>query len=510
MGYNPSWLSQQMSPWYPTSSPQQPAPQAPPQATPWSPMGPQPPWWQTMLGGNSSSDSREKDRVRQLEERLAAAERENAKREYQAELERQRAEHAQQLNALKEELRRIGESKSKDPDPEILRMREESERLRRETELKDLRQGFQEQINVMRQALEKLATQPTGESETIKQIREEMRRTEERFEREKQEQRHRDELREIRSELNKGPDPMITYLTEQSRLQTENSREMARQQTEAMNRVTQQMVSPVQMMEILQKKDGGVDNVVNSIIGSFGGAFETYRMMMESLVQMQGGGQSPAQAMLQQGMDRVGDIANQYLAYQRDKAVHEARAKAAAAQAQAKAAEAMRTPQTPTPRAPGYDQEMVQPRSPEDEAQEAGAQEGDNLAGSNGQSGEAQPAEVIDINERRPPTEEEMFGPALDSVGRLREGVAAGNLRPDQAVAAIIQGVAICEQQGLQIPAFTLFSEGRFADLMDALLPDAPQQFRDACSHILFQQFEEAQQMMMDEEEGPPDDQPEM
>jgi hypothetical protein len=81
-------------------------------------------------------------------------------------------------------------------------------------------------------------------------------------------------------------------------------------------------------------------------------------------------------------------------------------------------------------------------------------------------------------------------------------------MRPDQAVAAILQGVAVCEQQGILVPAFSLFAEGRFADLMDALLPKAPQQFRDACTHLLYAQFEEAVQGMQEEEEGD-DDQPE-
>jgi hypothetical protein len=213
---------------------------------------------------------------------------------------------------------------------------------------------------------------------------------------------------------------------------------------------------------------------------------------------MQGGGQSPAQAMLQQGMDRMSDIANQYIAFQRDKSVFESKAQAAKAQAQAKTADAVRAQTTARP-PQSYDAGLAEP-GPSTEQQMP-----EETAG-NGQTGEPQPAEVIDINERRPPTEEEMFGPALESVQHLRKGVEDGKMRPDQAVAAIIQGVAVVEQQGLQVPAFSLFAEGRFADLMDALLPDASQQFRDACVHILFQQFEEAQAMMEDEGE---DDQPE-
>jgi hypothetical protein len=58
-------------------------------------------------------------------------------------------------------------------------------------------------------------------------------------------------------------------------------------------------------------------------------------------------------------------------------------------------------------------------------------------------------------------------------------------------VGAILQGIAASQQQEMHIPAFTLFLEGRFADLMDVLLPAATQEFRDACVQLLYQQFSE-------------------
>lgn len=507
LGSGQGWLMQQAQPVYPYA-PAQAAQQAQVAQTPqgwpggWpgmsSPFGPYPgaPWWQGFQGGSSTPIKSDDTRVRQLEERLAAAERANLSKDYDARLEAQRQAAAQETAALREEIRRLAEAKPSGPDPEVVRAREEAERLRQEKAMGDLQRGFQEQINVLRAAMEKMATNP-AESAEIQRLRDEQRRAEEKHERERQEQRHREELREIKGEINKGPDPMLTYLTENSRQQAETAKEIARSNKEAMELQTRNMVSPIQVMEMIQKQSGGVDGLVKSIIGSFGGAFETYRMMMESLVQMQGGGQSPAQAMLQQGLDRASDIANQYIAFQRDKSVFESKAAAAKAQAQAKTADAVRAQTTARP-PQSYDAGLASPGpSPQEPIPEETA--------GNGQSGEAQPAEVIDINERRPPTEEEMFGPALESVQHLRKGVENGKMRPDQAVAAIIQGVAVVEQQGLQVPAFSLFAEGRFADLMDALLPNAPQQFRDACVHILYQQFEEMQQAMMDEEDFDPD-----
>ena len=121
----------------------------------------------------------------------------------------------------------------------------------------------------------------------------------------------------------------------------------------------------------------------------------------------------------------------------------------------------------------------------------------DGASGANGANGangvketEAEEgAEVINLEERQPPTEEDMFGPALESVQHLRTGVAGG-LTPQQAVAGLLQGIAMCEQQEILVPAFTLFAEGRFADLWDALLPEAPQPFKDQCVQLLYSQFE--------------------
>jgi hypothetical protein len=507
LGYGQSWLSGQAQPAYPYAVQAAQAAQQWPQASAvWPQPQPFPGAWPGFgggFGGNGASTSTKEDgRVRQLEERLAAAERANLSKEYDARLEAQRQASSAEMSALREELRRLAEANTKPvgPDPEVVRAREEvarareeAERSRRENEMRDLRQGFQEQLNVMRAALEKIATNP-AEAESVRQIREEQRRTEERHERDRLEQRHREELRDLKAEIHKGPDPILTYVTEQSRQQAESTKEAYRNQ-----------ISPLQVMEMIQKQSGGMDGLVKSIIGSFGGAFETYRMMMESLVQMQGGGQSPVQAMLQQGIDRAGDVANQYLAFQRDKVVHEARAKTAAANAQARTADAVRAQAQTRPMQPpqGYDAGLASPGPSPQEQAVVEAEE--VVAGSNGQSGEAKPADVIDINDRRPPTEEDMFGPALESVQHLRQGVADGKMRPDQAVGAIIQGVAVCEQQGLQIPAFSLFAEGRFADLMDALLPKATQQFRDACVHVLYQQFEEMQETMGEEGE---EDQP--
>lgn len=117
-----------------------------------------------------------------------------------------------------------------------------------------------------------------------------------------------------------------------------------------------------------------------------------------------------------------------------------------------------------------------------------------------------------------------MFGLALESTRKLRKAVkeyiavnnavlADGSIRvvsenkrakdsegksigmsPEDAVDAILKGVNYVTQNNVQVPIFTLFQEGRFADFMDCMLPPAeyPQWFRDECVRILATDLEVA------------------
>jgi hypothetical protein len=468
----------------------QPQVQPQPSALPWSN-----PWQQAMTGfphgfGQpvQTSDRRDEDRIRGLEDRLREASQQNLQGTYQAQLDRQRQDGAQQIAALKEEIRRLGEKGSSTETAEFRAQREENQRLQRQQELEALRNGFQQQIMTMQQeskdnmrALQDMVkemAQNKGEPDAMRQLREEMQRDRDRAERDRQEQRHRDEIQELRASLNKGPDPMIEFLRENSRTTENVARENAQAQTAIAERISQSMISPLQLSEMLQRQSTGMDSMLQNVINIMGSGFETYRAMMESILQASGGGQSPGIDMLQQGMGSLSEIANQYLGFQRDKAVHEASAKAAGAQAQAEAAKAAQA------QASAWQQQQQGAPPPQQQLQPEQASEAMGDSG-NGQTGEAKPAEVIDINERRAPTEQEVFGPALEAVHHLRLGVTNGTMDPEGAVAAILQGISVAAERGLEIPAFAVLAEGRFADLMDLLLPEADQEFRDKCAQII-------------------------
>ncbi len=81
---------------------------------------------------------------------------------------------------------------------------------------------------------------------------------------------------------------------------------------------------------------------------------------------------------------------------------------------------------------------------------------------------------------------------ALESVHRLRRGVAEGKLTPEKTIDAILQGVEHVVTNNLVIPAFVLFQQERWADFVDIMLPAAPQGFKDECVRILIEEIEVA------------------
>jgi hypothetical protein len=114
-------------------------------------------------------------------------------------------------------------------------------------------------------------------------------------------------------------------------------------------------------------------------------------------------------------------------------------------------------------------------------------------------------------------TDEEWFGPILPKVVELREGVAkfiesismtpprlnkdgsVDGVEPEQASSVILQAAMIVMQQQIPIAAMIdLLGQGRVADFMDVLLPDAPQPYRD-----------EVAQMVLTELQGGADDEDE-
>lgn len=126
-------------------------------------------------------------------------------------------------------------------------------------------------------------------------------------------------------------------------------------------------------------------------------------------------------------------------------------------------------------------------------------------------------------------TDEEWFGDAFDHVKNLRAAVAefvkslqaepkridpkTGKIvgaGPEQCIEFLIRAVNFILAQNIEVPAVkVLFMEDRFAELLDILIPEAPQGYRDDCVQLLYMMAEEAQKDQADPEVDDVDDEDE-
>jgi hypothetical protein len=82
--------------------------------------------------------------------------------------------------------------------------------------------------------------------------------------------------------------------------------------------------------------------------------------------------------------------------------------------------------------------------------------------------------------------EKELFGGALEAVHRLRKGVELGQLAPEQAATALLQGMEHFNKKGEPVPVFAMWQHNELGKLVDTLLPDALPSYREQLAGILF------------------------
>jgi hypothetical protein len=508
---------------------------------------------------------------RELEKKLQQLEIERKEMEYKQALERQQQAHEQQMNALREELRRLAEGGNRKEDEEVRRMREERDRERermQEQQLLQMRQQHEQAMAALREEIARIAAS-RNENEAIARLREEQERQRqeferqrledqrrleaeraerererERFERERRDEMLQRELKEAREAAerrfeqlavqNRTNDPIIEMVKETTRQNAEQMREIARMQNEATNRITQFMVSPLQVAQLVKESANGADGMLRGIVDTVGQIGSLYKNAAETIMQMSGGGgDPPAARLIQEGIGRASEVAERFLAVKRDQVISEAKVKQAEAardQTRIQAEVALRAQQmaaatgrpispqwapppvvapSPTPApapAPtanglngtglnGAGPVQVQTQPTQAQAQRpAVAIATSNTPATNGESAlqvvSSPPLSASKVEVKSGPSEEEMFGVALESVQRLRRGVADGKLDPDKTIDAILQGVDYVVNNGLVIPAFVLFQQERWADFIDIMLPAAPQEFKNECVRILTEEIE--------------------
>lgn len=81
------------------------------------------------------------------------------------------------------------------------------------------------------------------------------------------------------------------------------------------------------------------------------------------------------------------------------------------------------------------------------------------------------------------------FGPAWTAVQQFRSAVSTGTVAPPMAAQGIVQAINHFATNGKagQVAAFDLWRKGELAELVDALLPGAPTSYREQTTQSLFQ-----------------------
>lgn len=377
------------------------------------------------MGRNTDRERSDENRVRQLEEMVQREREERIRLEHSARIEKQEQQHTADMAAFREELRRTTEQKRPSAvDDEVAQLRAE---LRRTQEDNQRRNEF--------------AEAERRHSEQMQLLR--------------------DEIRAIRETAmaSKGPDPLLEFMKENTRAQTEASRaqlELARAQ----------IVSPLQIAELLTKKGDGAQEMVRGITDSFKNVMDLQNRVFENITQLSTAGQQhPAIEILQNGVEKGAELGKQWLAMQRDRSIADSRAQAQIAGANAQA-EALRTQAAYFASNPGKGGALAGAPAPAAAAQETPSP--DSTTNGNGKAPNSK-----ELHDR------ELFGPLFDDVEKLRAHVKNDGISPEDVGNAVLTAVSMVSEQKINVPAFQLFQQDRFPELVDLLLPLSPAAFKE-------------------------------
>lgn len=394
------------------------------------------------------------DAAKEREERL--------KLEGKMERQAQQAQHDKELTAIAGEMRRFQEQVSKKDDSESPALKAAMDKINA-MESQNTTQVLMQQMQAMQENTNRMFERMAADND--RKI-EEMRRS---------------------AETSKG-DPMLPMLmqvmqqqgtAQQNSMQTFVQFMQANQtsQVEAARLNQQNQMGPREMIDLFRSANSGADQMASA----YGKAWELMANGVESILQAQGPGVHPALAMLGQAAEGGLGIAQQYI---------ESKQGEAQANAQARSIESQMQAQTRIKTAQIKAQAEVaatRASAPIDIVDESVDGEG---AVDEEEIEVAPVAEDVEVAASMEERERELFGEAHQHVMRLRKGVASGVVTSAQTAAAMFQAVehfgnAAAEGKELP-PVFTLFQEQRFADLIDALIPDANAKFRDDASQALY------------------------
>ena len=441
MGYTQPYAAPQMPPFYPQYAPQ------------------------SQLAANPADAMR-----RELEQ----TRRDAAATEHRREREAADAKHQSDMAAMREEMRRLAEASSVqkprgDDDPVLVALKAQN----------DLLKGKMD---------EQARSLDTEKAERAR-AEQDARHRDESARRDEQHRREMDELKRLiaDSSANKT-DPMMLMMMEHMRGAAEAQRDQNRVTAEAAAenaRAAQQ--APQQLMGLVEsiRRSSGADTLMTNVAGAYDGAMGMMTRNMELVNQMIMGQQgSPVVGLIGESIEGVKELLTNVMSERQktEQAAHKVKETEAQARmmheqvvyAQATAAQAAAVAaQEGTPEAQQEAQEA------QAEAQAKATQHADAVTEAVEAVTEAEAAE-----ESEQEHEVKLFGVALKEVVALREHVAAQDLTiktANDVAKGVIKSATHIKKAGVKIPAFVLYDEQMYADLIDHLLPGVPTDFAGMC-----------------------------
>jgi hypothetical protein len=482
-----------------------------------------PPGWNPMAAQADADRRRLEEQLAQMQAAMRAVELEAVRKQYAADLERERNANATLIQRLEQQIAALATSttQSKVP-PEVEAMREqmrlqqaqlESERRereaeRREREMRELVAGQNAQIQRQIEAMQ-------AQYQMMMQ-----------------------------AQASKGPDPFIQMLMEQSRNSMEAMKEIARQSSTAIDKFQAFMMSPRDVMSITKDASNGLDNVTQKMTQMFSGVFDLQNKVIESAMSLNQGGNDTV-GLIREGVTNAKDLFERYIVSKSREAQVTAQANSAAVQAQAQAAAIQAQARVATEHARRQPTPLAAPPQPArpQPAPQAGLAGGPGNGRPNGhangnghgqssfdawqrsrQQEQPVPRETVHVVEPPPPpqpppaqsqaapstvevvqqpvakTDQEWFGPLLPEVVNLRRSVdlfftglrkqppvvQPGSADPSAVAKGVAAAMQAVMQHGIPIPALNeLLAPGDFEGFFRVLLPAATEEFHaDAISEL--------------------------
>lgn len=494
---------------------------APQQAPNWQQPQPQPyyqpsPFYQppTLFGQAANVEN---ERIRRLEQQLeqqsaalAKAQADAAQRQYQVDLERERAANAEMIRRLETRIAELATASTQAKqasanDPELERLREQTRQLearyeaeRRERDAERREQGLREAIATMN-------------ANTQRQI-------------EALQQQYQAQMLALQ---NNKQDPILQMMAEQNRNFIASLAQISQANATQFDRFQAYMMSPRDIFAIQKESSQGVDAITSKLGNAYTSVMDMQQKVIENAMQLNQGG-SPAVDLIREGIGNAKEMFERYIGSRgkTEQVAKQAEAQAMTAQAQAAAISAQaqveiaRIQNMPQPIQPPA-QIVQKPAAPSNSNGLNGAQAATNASFEEWKrSREAQAA--ADIRSAMPQptpsgqptatypdnrkilgrTDTEWFGDFADEVRQLRMGVAIfieGLKRGDASQGATPQLVTdgICQAQaaatagGIPVPAIIeLLNQSKYNEFLQVLLPDAPEEMQKDIVKMLRQRLD--------------------